>query len=118
MALEQSFEVADKGGLSRSFQAFAELVFGDMKKRRRRHSKKDQGSIAPQDLEAAISKAVKVAPGCEEFAGVIVQAKPSDSPSEPNWEIQGVRFGKADRTAASEALTTVVTRLQREFRLS
>jgi hypothetical protein len=29
-----------------------------------------------------------------------------------------VKFGKADRTIASNALATVVTRLQREFRLS
>jgi hypothetical protein len=90
-----------------------------MKKRRtNRRSKGTQGSIGAQELESAILKAVKVAPGCEDFGGVIVQPKTSNSRSEPNWEIRGVKFGKADRTIASNALATVVTRLQREFRLS
>ena len=62
-------------------------------------------------------KAVKIAPGCEEFAGVVVQPSTSNSHSEPNWEVRGVKFGNADRKIASNALATVVTRLQREFRL-
>lgn len=88
-----------------------------MGKRKNRRSKDTHGLIGAPELEAAILKAVKVAPGCEEFAGVIVHSKASESHSEPNWEIRGVRFGNADRTIASAALATIVTRLQREFRL-
>jgi hypothetical protein len=34
---------------------------------------------------------------------------------EPNWEVRGVRLGKANRKTAGEALATVVMRLQQEF---
>jgi hypothetical protein len=37
---------------------------------------------------------------------------------DPNWVIRGVKFGKADRKMANEALATVVERMQREFLLS
>jgi hypothetical protein len=70
------------------------------------------------EIELEISKAVKVVPGCEDFIGAIVQPTTPKSHLEPNWEVQGVRFGKADRQTVQEALATVVTRLQRKFRIS
>lgn len=76
-------------------------------------------SIATRELELAISEAVKkAAPGCDEFVGVMVQHDRPKSHLDPNWAIRGVKFGKADRKVADEALATVVERMQREFLLS
>ena len=70
------------------------------------------------EIELEISKAVKVVPGCEDFIGVFVQPTTSKSHLEPNWEVQGVRFGKSDRKTVDEALAMVVIHLQRKFRIS
>jgi hypothetical protein len=70
------------------------------------------------EIELEISKAVKVVPGCEDFIGVFVQPTTPKSHLEPNWEVQGVRFGKSDRKTVDEALAIVVTHLQRKFRIS
>jgi hypothetical protein len=67
------------------------------------------------EIELEISKAVKVVPGCEDFRGVIVAFARSNSPS--NWDVHGIRFGKAERAIASDAVATVVTRLQQNFKL-
>lgn len=74
-------------------------------------------AIGASQIELAILQAVKVAPGCEDFLGVVVGSKKSTSDSEPNWDVLGVKFGNADRTIVGDAITTVVTRLQQEFRL-
>jgi hypothetical protein len=89
-----------------------------MKKQKNRPSQATQNSMNAPELELAISNAVKSETGCEDFVGVIVQPKTSNSESEPNWEVRGVKFGKADRTIAAEVLSTVVTRLQTELRLN
>ena len=70
------------------------------------------------ELEQAILEAVKAAPGCEDFVGVIVAHEMPKSHRDPNWAIRGVKFGKADRKGANEALASVVERMQREFLLS
>jgi hypothetical protein len=71
------------------------------------------------ELELAISEAVKsAAPGCEDFVGVIVRHTAPKSHLDPNWEVRGVKFGKADRKMVDQALATVVDRMQQEFRLS
>lgn len=75
-------------------------------------------SITATELELAIAETVKGEPGCEDFVGVIVQPTTPKSPLDPNWELQGVRFGKADRKIANEPLAKVVARLQQEFRLT
>ena len=75
-------------------------------------------SITSAELQLAILQAVKAAPGCEKFVGVFVQPTTPKAPLEPNWEVHGVRFGKADRKTVNEALAIVVTRLQRNFRIS
>jgi hypothetical protein len=71
------------------------------------------------DLEAAITEVItKSARSCEGFVGVIIQRKVPDSPLDTNWELKGVRFGRADRANASQALAIVIESMQREFRLS
>lgn len=73
--------------------------------------------ITAAELESAIKKAVKVAPGCKDFIGVVVQPITAKSRLDPNWEVRGVRFGNADRKSANEYLAVVVARLQQEFQL-
>jgi hypothetical protein len=76
-------------------------------------------SITISELELAISEEIKnAAPGCEDFVGVIVRHETPKSHLDPNWVILGVKFGKADRKMANEALATVVERMQRIFLLS
>jgi hypothetical protein len=72
-------------------------------------------SITIPELELVISQAVKAAPGCEDFVGVMVQHETLKSRLGPNWTTRVVKFGKADRTMANEALATVVERTQREL---
>jgi hypothetical protein len=73
--------------------------------------------ITAAELESAIKKAVKIAPGCKDFIGVVVQPITAKSRLDPNWEVRGVRFGNADRKTVNEYLAVVVVRLQQEFRL-
>jgi hypothetical protein len=75
-------------------------------------------SITLPELELVISEAVKAAPGCEDFVGVMVQHEKPKSRLDPNWKIKGVKFGKSDRKMATEALATVVERTQRELLVS
>jgi hypothetical protein len=82
-------------------------------------SKDRRVSITPKELELAITEAVrKTASGCDDFIGVIVHHKSPKRRRDPNWEIRGVKFGKADRKMVDEALAAVVEQLQREFRLT
>jgi hypothetical protein len=70
-------------------------------------------------MQAAITLAVKKAdPDCKPFVGVIVQRTNPQSSLEANWTIRGIKFGKADRNKAKEAVDTIVQRLQREFKLN
>jgi len=86
---------------------------------KKRWRKERRVSLATPELELAILEAVKkAAPGCEDFAGVIVRHKKPKSHLDPNWAIRGVKFGNADRPMANEALAGVVERMQREFLLS
>jgi hypothetical protein len=79
----------------------------------------DRSLIASETLQSAITKAVKKAgPPCETFVGVIVQRTTPKSRFDANWALKGVKFGRADRETANKAITTVVERMQREFRLS
>ena len=86
--------------------------------KKKRWRKDGRVSITIPELELTIVQAVqKTAPDCEGFVGVIVQRTKPASRSDVNWEIQGIKFGNADRKIASEALTTITERLQREFLL-
>jgi hypothetical protein len=75
--------------------------------------------IGSGGLELAITEAVrKGGTGCEAFVGVIVQQTRPKSRFDANWAVRGVKFGRADRDKANEAIATIVERMQREFRLS
>ena len=79
----------------------------------------DRSSVTVDDLQSAITEAVKKAdPDCEAFIGVIVQRVTPKAQLDANWAIKGVRFGKADREKSRKALTTIVERMQREFVLA
>jgi hypothetical protein len=76
-------------------------------------------SMTSPEIELAIAEAVKkTAPGCEDFIGVVIRQTTPKSRLDVNWELRGIRFGKADREMANEAVTSVVERMQREFRLT
>jgi len=90
-----------------------------LSKKKRWWRKEHRVSITIPELELTISEAVKKSsPGCEDFGGVIVRRETPKSHLDPNWAIRGVKFGKADRKGANEALASVVERMQREFLLS
>ena len=74
-------------------------------------------SKTAEELELMIREAVKAAPGCEAFVGVIIQRTTAKSPQDANWKLRGIKFGRTDRKIAREALTPIVERMQREFRL-
>jgi hypothetical protein len=79
----------------------------------------DRSSVTVDDLQSAITEAVKKAdPDCEAFVGVIVQRETPKAQLDANWAIKGVRFGRADREKSRKALTTIVERMQREFVLA
>src|SRR5271154_6387479 len=75
--------------------------------------------ISRASLEDAITKAVrKMASNCEAFGGVFVERLKPASRQDANWDIMGVRFGRADRAVVADALTAVVERMQCQFLLS
>jgi len=75
-------------------------------------------SKTTEELELTITEAVRTAPGCEAFVGVIVQRITPRSRLGATWELRGIKFGRTDREVAREALTPIVERMQREFRLT
>ena len=75
-------------------------------------------SKTAEALELMIREAVKAAPGCEAFVGVIIQRTTPKSRLDSNWQIRGIRFGGMDRQIARETLIPIVERMQREFRLT
>jgi hypothetical protein len=87
--------------------------------KKKRWHKDSRISVTISELELAIAEAVQnAAPDCEAFVGVIVRRTKPVSRSDTNWRLQGIKFGNADRKIASEALTTIIERMQREIRLS
>jgi hypothetical protein len=79
----------------------------------------NRNAISLEAMEAAITAAVKKADAaCERFVGVILRRTNPRSRIEDNWEIRGVMFGDADRKKASDALATIVERMQLEFKIS
>jgi hypothetical protein len=76
----------------------------------------DKSLIVSETLQSAITRAVRRAEPA--FVDVIVQRITPKSRFDTNWALRGVKFGKANREKADKAITTVVERMQREFRLS
>jgi hypothetical protein len=70
-------------------------------------------------MQAAITGAVKKAdPDCEPFVGVIVERTKRGSLLEANWAIRGIKFGRADRNKAGDAVNRIVERMKCDFNLS
>ena len=80
-------------------------------------SKDTRVAKTAEELELIIREAVKAAPGCEDFVGVVIERVTPKSRLDATWEIRGIRFGGMDRKIAREALTPIVERMQQEFRL-
>jgi len=81
--------------------------------------KLDRKTIESESLEAAIGNAVKKGvQGCENFVGVIVKRTTPKSKFDTNWTLRGVRFGRVDRGKADKAISLIVERMQREYKLS
>jgi hypothetical protein len=74
--------------------------------------------MSREGLEAAITEVVKKQPECEGLVGVVVMHEAPKSPSDTNWTLRGIRFGRADREKASKAIAVVVELGQRDFYLS
>jgi len=87
-------------------------------KKRKWWSNDSRTEITGAELEAAILEAVKKTAACEDFIGVIVGRKTPKSHLDPNWGVQGAKFGKADRKLAEETLASVVQRMQKELVLA
>jgi|GEM_PF-7081917 len=87
-------------------------------KKKKWWSKDSRTEITGAELEAAILEAVKKTAPCEDFVGVIVGRKTPKSHLDPNWEVQGAKFGKADRKLVEETLASVVQRMQKELVLA
>jgi hypothetical protein len=67
-------------------------------------------------LESAIAVAIKTFDAsCQDFVGVIIERRSTDSDSEANWLVKGLRFGKSDREKARAALDSVLPPMQEEF---
>jgi hypothetical protein len=83
---------------------------------KRRLSSREQIKCAT--LEVAIATAVKRSdPSCEAFIGVFVEQSARSSRDEANWDVRGVKFGKAERENCNAALSIIVDRLKREFEI-
>jgi len=87
-------------------------------KKKKWWSQDSRTEITGAELEAAILEAVKKNAPCQDFIGVIVGRKNPKSHLDPNWEVHGAKFGKADRKLAEEALANVVQRMQQELVLA
>ena len=82
-------------------------------------SQNDRAAKTIPEIESAIVEAVKsAAPDCRDFVGVIVRQKTPKSRQDVNWELQGVKFGKADKKRVNDALHGIVKQMQREFRVT
>jgi hypothetical protein len=87
-------------------------------KKKRWFAHDDRAARSIPELETAITHAVKsAAPDCKDFVGVIVRQKTPKSRHDVNWELQGVRFGKADKKLVNDTLRGIVKQMQREYRV-
>ena len=67
-------------------------------------------------LERSLAAAVrKVAPECEAFVGVIVERVVPETVDGANWQVKGVRYGKADRDRCETALDIALREKQLKY---
>lgn len=75
--------------------------------------------ISRDEMQAAMTEAVKKAnPDCEAFVGVFIERTKRTSILEANWAVKGIKFGRADRNKARDAVNRIVERMQCDFNLS
>jgi hypothetical protein len=111
--------VAKSSSFSKPIQPGAASLIERAPAARKSWRKGGRVSATIPELELAIAEAVKkAAPECEEFVGVVLQHMTPRSRRGVNWQVRGVKFGKADRAVADEALATIIERMQQEFYLS
>jgi hypothetical protein len=74
--------------------------------------------VSRDALESAVATAIKTFDAsCRDFVGVVIERRSTDSDSEANWQVKGLRFGKSDREKAQAALDSVLPPMQQEFAL-
>ena len=79
----------------------------------------NRAPISRDEMQAAMTEAVKKAnPDCEAFVGVFVERTKRTSILGANWAVKGIKFGRADRSKAHDALNRIVERMQCDFNLS
>jgi hypothetical protein len=72
--------------------------------------------VSQSALESAIAAEIKTFDSsCRDFVGVIIEGRSTDSDSEANWQVKGLRFGKSDREKARLALDSVLPQMQQQF---
>jgi hypothetical protein len=74
--------------------------------------------VTTRALEELIAGEVRAQPGCDAFVAVLLERVKPASRGDSNWELLGVRFGRADRKTVNEALAPIVARLKNEFGMS
>jgi hypothetical protein len=80
--------------------------------------RKDRQFVEARALQDLIAGEVRTHPGCEAFVGVLLEKVKPKSSLDTNWDLLGVKFGKADRKTVNAALVAIVSRMKGEFRLS
>jgi hypothetical protein len=72
--------------------------------------------VSRSALETAIAAAIKAFDAsCQNFIGVIIETRSTESDLEANWQVKGLRFGKSDRDKARAALNSVLPPMQQQF---
>ncbi len=75
--------------------------------------------ITRADLELAIANSVRGSdPQCEGLVGIVIERVVPGPPGSANWAVKGVKYGKAERSRCSAALSNCVEEGQREFEIS
>jgi hypothetical protein len=71
--------------------------------------------VTTRALEEMIADEVRAQPGCDAFVAVLLERVRPASAGDSNWDLLGLRFGRADRKTVNEALAPIVARLKTEF---
>ena len=75
--------------------------------------------IAREALQQSLAEAVRAShPEFESFTGVIVERVVPGRPGEANWDVKGIRYGKADRHRSGAVLSYCVEQARTEFEVS
>lgn len=75
--------------------------------------------ITRAGLESAISEAVRgSSPDCSGLIGVIVERIVPAAPGGANWDVKGIRYGRAKRDRCRAAIAVCVEDGQRQFDVS